>query len=79
MWLDEGMEATTAPTTINTTIAQLNEGDVVLSVGNTTFDAPATITQVKRYNGKAVAIFTANGGFWPVPAVGANKPCVIVK
>lgn len=70
-------KATASTATI--TIAELNEGDIVISVGNTTFDAPATITQVKRYNGKAVAIFTANGGFWPVPAVGANKPCVIAK
>lgn len=64
--------------TTTATIADLDEGDIVVSVGNTTFHAPATVTQVKRYNGKAVAIFTSGGGFWPVPAVGANKPVTLL-
>lgn len=60
-----------------TTVSQLTEGDIVLVVGDTAFDAPSTVTKVTRYNGTAVAIYTDNGGFWPVPAIGANTRTVL--
>jgi hypothetical protein len=60
------------------TLTELVEGDVVITLGNTTFTKPANVTKVRRHNGRTVAVITANGGFWPIGMVPANTPAVVV-
>lgn len=57
------MTNTTATTT--KTVRDLAVGDIVLGVGNVTFDEPHTVTKIDR-----AAVYATGGCFWPLPIVG---------
>jgi hypothetical protein len=71
------MTTTTALNTTTTTADAVEIGDVIITLGKVTFNTPAVVTDVKRYNGKMVWFVTANGGFYPMAIVGPKTAAIL--
>lgn len=64
-------------------LRDLTEGDIVVAVGATEFDAPMLVTEVRAFNGRPFAIvvrqMTASGltSFWPLHGPHDGRLCEV--
>lgn len=47
------------------TVYELQVGDEVHSIGDTTFTETHTVTRVVEYQGRAAVVYATGGAFWP--------------